>query len=107
MKTDIEGACFLRFLPAFRPLDDYLGTIWQLTTNLSFRDVHSCAEWSGVDQMDAPAIIGLMLQSQYYDVLRDIGSHGAKTVFVPSSPANVTDVSTQIRDALLHANATK
>jgi hypothetical protein len=57
--------------------------------------------------MDAPAIIGLMLQSQYYDVLRDIGSHGAKTVFVPSSPANVTDVSTQIRDALLHANATK
>jgi hypothetical protein len=62
-------------------------------------------EWSGIDQMDAPAIIGLMLQSQYYDVLRDIGAHGAKTVFIPSSPNNVPDVSAQIRDAMMQAQA--
>lgn len=52
------------------------------------------------------AIMQLVLMTQHYDTVKEIGAASrANTIFVPYSPAGMTDFYSQIRDALISANA--
>jgi len=53
----------------------------------------------GVDGTSPKDVIDLLLLTQYFDMLKDIGSHpGTSTVFLPSDSAPV-------RDGIMQANA--
>jgi len=47
-------------------------------------------------------VMDLILMTQYFDALKDIGTHGkSSTIFLPHSPSAVTDLSSQIRNGFL------
>lgn len=65
-------------------------------------------EWSSVPGMDAQSVVSLMLQNTYYGVLKDMGdAPGGNTIFVPSTPSSVVDMTDQIRNAVLMSDAAK
>lgn len=46
-------------------------------------------------------VMDLLLLTQYFDMLRDVGSTGAsKTLFLPHGPASVTDLQSNLRGAI-------
>jgi len=46
-------------------------------------------------------VMNLLLLTQYFDMLRDVGSKASpRTLFLPHSPAAIGDLKSQIRDAL-------
>ena len=62
----------------------------------------------GVPGATARDAMDLVLLTQYFDTLKEIGAHGkSNTIFIPHSPGNVSDISVQIRDSILQANAMK
>lgn len=51
-------------------------------------------------------VLELVLITQYFDTLKEIGaSHGANTIFVNSGAGSVHSISSEIRDAFLQASA--
>eukprot|EP01102_Stenamoeba_stenopodia_P019898 TRINITY_DN7607_c0_g1_i2.p1 TRINITY_DN7607_c0_g1~~TRINITY_DN7607_c0_g1_i2.p1 ORF type:complete len:288 (+),score=65.45 TRINITY_DN7607_c0_g1_i2:142-1005(+) len=51
-------------------------------------------------------VMDLILMTQYFDALKDIGSNGhASTIFIPHSPGAVNDIQGQIRTSFLSAMA--
>lgn len=64
-------------------------------------------EWRSVPGIDAQNVIALMLQTQYYNTLREIGEGSQSTVFVPNAPSAVANTTDQIRDAMIMSNAAK
>ena len=49
-------------------------------------------------------VMNLVLLTQYFDSLKSIAqSNNSSSIFIPHSPGALTDFSTQMRDALLHA----
>ncbi|WVZ64714.1 hypothetical protein U9M48_014194 [Paspalum notatum var. saurae] len=53
----------------------------------------------------AKDVMDMVLVTQYFDTMRDIGaSSKASSVFIPHGPGAVKDVAAQIRDGLLQAN---
>jgi len=47
-----------------------------------------------------------MLMTQYFDMMKDIGSNSkTTTVFVPHTPGAVADIGSQVRDSLMHGRA--
>ncbi|KAL1322669.1 hypothetical protein HN51_067661 [Arachis hypogaea] len=54
----------------------------------------------------AKDIMDMVLVTQYFDTMKEIGaSSKSSAVFIPHGPGAVRDVAEQIRDGLLHANA--
>ena len=52
------------------------------------------------------SIMQLVLMTQHYDTVKEIGaSSRANTIFVPYSPGGMTDLASQMREALISANA--
>ena len=52
------------------------------------------------------SIMQLVLMTQHYDTMKEIGSTpGTNTIFVPYTPGAMNDLATQMRDALIGANA--
>jgi regulator of protease activity HflC (stomatin/prohibitin superfamily) len=52
------------------------------------------------------SIMQLVLMTQHYDTIKEIGaSSRANTIFVPYTPGAMADLASQMRDALLGANA--
>lgn len=52
------------------------------------------------------SIMQLVLMTQHYDTVKEVGaSSRANTIFIPYSPGAMADISTQMRDALISANA--
>merc|ERR1719265_2410316 len=50
-------------------------------------------------------VMQLMMVTQYLDMLKDVGTKDtATTVFIPHSPAGVTDIQGQMRQGFLEAN---
>ncbi|KAF5837926.1 band 7 family-domain-containing protein [Dunaliella salina] len=50
-------------------------------------------------------VLELMLVTQYFDMLKDVGtSNRASTIFLPHSPAGMTDAASQIRNAFLQGS---
>ncbi|KAG1653984.1 hypothetical protein FOA52_007177 [Chlamydomonas sp. UWO 241] len=59
-----------------------------------------------VTDITSKEVMELLLITQYFDMLRDVGgSNKNSTLFLPHSPAGITDVSSQIRNAFLQGNA--
>lgn len=58
---------------------------------------------NGVTSRDA---VELMLITQYFDMLKDVGAHNkSSTLFIPHGPGNIADISSQMRTAFLQAGA--
>jgi len=58
------------------------------------------------EKLSPDKISELMLITQYYETLRDIGaSSKAQTVFLPSSAGAVSDMASQVRNGILQAGA--
>ena len=52
------------------------------------------------------SIMQLVLMTQHYDTVKEIGSSSrANTIFVPYAPGGMTDLASQMREALISANA--
>ncbi len=61
---------------------------------------------NGVPGSSAKDVMQLVLMTQYFDTLKDIGATSkSNAVFVPHSPGGFTDIGAQIRDSILQANA--
>lgn len=55
----------------------------------------------------AKDVMNLVLMTQYFDTLKDIGaSSRSNTILIPHSPGNLTSLSDQIRNAMIEANQT-
>lgn len=53
----------------------------------------------------AQDVMNLILMTQYFDMLKDIGqSSKANTILLPHSPGHVGDISSQLRDAIITGN---
>ena len=51
-------------------------------------------------------IMNMMLMTQYFDALKDIGLHSNNgTIFLPHQPGTMTDISSQIRNGVLQAQS--
>lgn len=61
---------------------------------------------SEVTEVGSRDVLSLMLLTQYFDAIKEIGTSGrASTIFVPSAPGAVSDLATQIRDGVLQGEA--
>ncbi len=50
-------------------------------------------------------VMNLVLITQYFDTLKDIGANNKSSVIlIPHSPANITDIKDQLRDAMITAH---
>ena len=61
---------------------------------------------SQVQNINNQEILSMMLMTQYFDTLKDVGmSSRNSTVFVPHQPGTIGDISAQIRNGLLEATS--
>lgn len=55
-----------------------------------------------VDGASAQDVMNLVLMTQYFDTLKDIGAQAkSNTILIPHSPGNLTTISEQIRDVMI------
>ena len=60
---------------------------------------------ASVDGTNAQDVMNLVLMTQYFDTLKDIGLSGkSNTILIPHSPAGMGDISEQMRNAVITAN---
>ena len=60
---------------------------------------------SSVNGTNAQDVMNLVLMTQYFDTLKDIGlSSKSNTILIPHSPAGMGDLSEQMRNAIITAN---
>jgi regulator of protease activity HflC (stomatin/prohibitin superfamily) len=60
---------------------------------------------SNVDGTSAQDVMNLVLMTQYFDTLKDVGlSSNSNTILIPHSPSGMNDISEQLRDAMITAN---
>ena len=58
-----------------------------------------------VDGTNASEVMNLVLMTQYFDTLKEIGTNSASnTILIPHSPGGMEDISAQMRDAVITAN---
>jgi len=61
---------------------------------------------SDVTDLGSRDALELMLMTQYFDVLKEVGANNkSSTVFIPHTPGNISDIGSQIRGAFLQAGA--
>lgn len=59
-----------------------------------------------VEGVNSASVMDLMLVTQYFDTLKDIGaSSKTNTVFMPHQPGGVADVASQVRNGFMQAEA--
>lgn len=51
-----------------------------------------------IDGSSAQDVMNLVLMTQYFDTLKDIGQN-SNTILIPHSPSSISDIATQIRDS--------
>lgn len=56
-----------------------------------------------VSEVSPKDVLQLMLMTQYFDTLREIGQ-SSSVIFVPHSPGSVEDIGSQVRQAMMEAN---
>src|SRR5271155_190350 len=58
--------------------------------------------------VSAPEVLKLVLMTQYFDTLKEIGvSAGSKVILIPHTPGGMADIAEQLRTAIITANETK
>jgi regulator of protease activity HflC (stomatin/prohibitin superfamily) len=61
----------------------------------------------GVPGATAQDVMNLVLMTQYFDTLKEIGASAhSNTILIPHSPGNLTDLAGQMRDAMITAEQT-
>lgn len=59
-----------------------------------------------VDGITSKDVLEMMMMTQYFDTMKDVGTHGGNsTIFVPSGPGAVAEASHAIRNGLMQATA--
>eukprot|EP00210_Caulerpa_lentillifera_P008209 g7838.t1 len=59
-----------------------------------------------VDNINNQEILSMMLMTQYFDTLKEVGTSGRNgTIFLPHQPGAIADISQQVRDGMLQATA--
>jgi len=62
----------------------------------------------GVEGTNPKEVLDLVLVTQYFDTLKDIGAQSkASTIFIPHAPGAVGDVSAQLRQGFMEAESAK
>jgi regulator of protease activity HflC (stomatin/prohibitin superfamily) len=60
---------------------------------------------STVEGTSAQDVMNLVLMTQYFDTLKDVGlSSNSNTIMIPHSPSGMNDISEQLRSAMIQAN---
>lgn len=60
---------------------------------------------SSIDGARAEDVMNLVLMTQYFDTIKDIGINGeSNTIMIPHSPSGMSDISEQMRNAIITAN---
>lgn len=58
--------------------------------------------------VSAAEVLKLVLMTQYFDTMKDIGiSAGAKVILMPHTPGGMTDIADQLRNSIMAANEAK
>jgi len=58
-----------------------------------------------VEGTSSQDVMNLVLMTQYFDTLKDVGSSSnSNTIMIPHSPGGMTDISEQLRSAMITAN---
>src|SRR5271155_1978459 len=61
-----------------------------------------------VGGVSAAEVLKLVLMTQYFDTLKEIGvSAGSKVILIPHTPGGMADIAEQLRTAIITANETK
>lgn len=59
-----------------------------------------------VTEVGSRDVLSLMLLTQYFDAIKEVGTSGhTSTLFIPSNPGAVADMAEQIRNGVLQAGA--
>lgn len=59
-----------------------------------------------VTDISSREVMEMMLVTQYFDTLRDLGVHSkASTVFVPHNPGSISEIGSQVREGFMQAAA--
>ncbi|HEY2445186.1 MAG TPA: SPFH domain-containing protein [Rhizomicrobium sp.] len=60
-----------------------------------------------IGDVTAPEVLKLVLMTQYFDTLKEIGvSSGSKVILMPHAPGGMSDISEQLRAAIISGNET-
>lgn len=60
---------------------------------------------SNVEGTNAQDVMNLVLMTQYFDTIKDIGLSGkGNTILIPHSPGGMQDISTELRNAIITGN---
>ncbi|HEY1615659.1 MAG TPA: SPFH domain-containing protein [Rhizomicrobium sp.] len=58
--------------------------------------------------VSAPDVLKLVLMTQYFDTMKEIGvSSGSKVILMPHTPGGMGDIAEQLRQSIISANETK
>ncbi len=58
--------------------------------------------------VSAPEVLKLVLMTQYFDTMKEIGvSAGSKVILMPHTPGGMADIDEQLRNSIISANETK
>ncbi|MEM7385718.1 MAG: SPFH domain-containing protein [Verrucomicrobiota bacterium] len=58
-----------------------------------------------IDGSSPQDVMNLILMTQYFDTLKEIGAHGkSNAILIPHSPGHINDLGSQIRDAMITSN---
>jgi len=58
----------------------------------------------GMSSVTSKDVLELILVTQYFDMLKDVGAKGSNTIFVKHGPAAISDITTDIRNGFKIAN---
>lgn len=59
----------------------------------------------GISGVDAADVMGLVMMTQYYDTLKEIGANDkSNTILLPHSPGGLKDLAEQLRDGIITGN---
>jgi len=59
---------------------------------------------SSIHGSTAQDVMNLVLMTQYFDTLKEIGQH-SNTILIPHSPGGMTDIASELRNAMIQSNA--
>mmetsp|Transcript_16204 Transcript_16204/g.26703 ORF Transcript_16204/g.26703 Transcript_16204/m.26703 type:complete len:310 (+) Transcript_16204:200-1129(+) len=57
-----------------------------------------------VPNADSKTVLDLMVIMQHFDVMREVGSHGRSSIFIPYGPGAVSSLAEQVRNGILSAD---
>lgn len=64
----------------------------------------SIEDMQEIKGIDSKEVLNLVLLTQYFDTLKDVAQSESNTIMLPSSPSGFTDMSSQIREAVVSGN---